>query len=137
MSGFFLIDGVAHTASFAGEASPSDAVTAVIGDQIWVHLDGRIVDLTWQDALSHFAAVDQGGGADLVRAPMPGVVVSLSVANGDALQRGDTMMVIESMKLETVIRAPRDGEVETIAFEVGQSFERDAMLVALVPDDAA
>lgn len=138
MSGFFLIEGDAHPARLdPAAAAPPDARIAVDGDRIWVHLDGRVVELVWQDALSHFAAADQEGAADLVRAPMPGVVVSIAVTPGASVARGEAMMVIESMKLETVIRAPRDGEVATIGFAAGQSFERDAVLIALVPEDAA
>lgn len=137
MSGYFLIEGVAYPAALDRGAAPADAIVAASGDHVWVHLDGRIVELTWQGALSHFAATDREDGADLVRAPMPGVVVSLSVQCGDPVRRGEPMMVIESMKLETVIRAPRDGHVATVAFAVGRSFERDALLVSLVPGDAA
>lgn len=136
MGGFFLIDGHACPAAAGGEV-PGGATVAADGDRIWVHLEGRIVELVWQDALSHFAAAVEEDDADTVRAPMPGVVVALSVAPGDMVRRGDAMMVIESMKLETVIRAPRDGRVEAAAFAVGQGFERDAVLVSLVPESAA
>ena len=56
-------------------------------------------------------------------------VIAVAAEPGAQVQAGDTLMVIESMKLETAIKAPRDGVVATVTFAAGQSFERDAVLV--------
>ena len=50
------------------------------------------------------------------------------------MTRGDTLLVIESMKLETAIKAPRDGMVETVHVADGRTFERSAPLVTLAPE---
>jgi biotin carboxyl carrier protein len=62
---------------------------------------------------------------------MPGAVIDAPKAVGDAVAEGDVIIVIESMKLETAIKAPRDGVIAEIAFGKGQSFDRDAVLVRL------
>jgi 3-methylcrotonyl-CoA carboxylase alpha subunit len=62
---------------------------------------------------------------------MPGTVVALKVAPGDAVTAGTVLMVIESMKLETQIRASQDGIVERVHVKESDSFDRNAILVTL------
>lgn len=133
MPGFFLIDGVAHPATLPpGQLSPATgAVAAVDGDHVWVHLDGQAHLLVWQDAITHFEEEADDGADDVARAPMPGSVIQVAVAPGESVAAGETMMVIESMKLETAIRAPRDGVVAAVHLAIGQTFDRDAALVTL------
>lgn len=69
-------------------------------------------------------------------APMPGSVISLAVRVGQAVKRGDTLMVIESMKMETTLVAGVDGTVSAVHVQVGQTFERDATLVSVEPSGA-
>jgi biotin carboxyl carrier protein len=62
---------------------------------------------------------------------MPGSVVDTPVGERDAVAAGDVLIVIESMKLETSLRATQDGLVEQVHFQPGETFERDAVLVTL------
>jgi len=62
---------------------------------------------------------------------MPSAVVSLLVQAGDTVGTGDAVMVIESMKLETTIRASRAGVVEGVLVGAGETFERGAVLVEI------
>lgn len=107
------------------------------GDDVFVQLDGAAYALRYLDPLAMLA--DQaGGGEDAVRAPMPGTVVSVAVKAGDAVTRGQPLMVIESMKMETTLTAHRDGRIAKMACAQGQGFERDAVLLSLEPaGDAA
>ena len=65
---------------------------------------------------------------------MPGTVVRVEVKPGDSVTRGQTMMVVESMKLETSINAWRDGVVAEIHQQQWEAFERKAPLIALEPE---
>jgi biotin carboxyl carrier protein len=56
------------------------------------------------------------------------------VAPGDEVAAGQVVAVIESMKMQTEIKAPRDGVVERVPVSVGESFGQGAPLVALVPE---
>lgn len=114
---------------------PADAVVIVKGDTAHIHLHGRAYLVRLDDPVDRFAATAASGGDAHARAPMPGSVVSAGVMAGDAVSSGDAMMVIESMKMETVIRAPRDGVVETVHVAIGDSFDRDAVLVTLVAEE--
>ena len=138
MPGFFLIEGKAYpVARISGVApDPRGARVAVNGDHVWIHYDGCAHELIWQDAISHHAAATVDKIDDIARAPMPGTVVAVLVVTDDLVRAGDTMVIIESMKLETSIKAPRDGVVQTVHVEVGLAFERDALLVTLRRDIA-
>ncbi|WP_198351193.1 acetyl-CoA carboxylase biotin carboxyl carrier protein subunit [Flavisphingomonas formosensis] len=117
----------------AGAASP--VTIAVDGDRVYVHIDGAAHELVYQSPIAFHAAEAGGPAEDMVRAPMPGSVIATPVTAGDSVAAGDTLIVIESMKLETAVKAPRDGVVETVNFAVGQSFERDALLVTLASQE--
>ncbi|GLZ44305.1 fused acetyl/propionyl-CoA carboxylase subuit alpha/methylmalonyl-CoA decarboxylase subunit alpha [Actinomycetospora sp. NBRC 106375] len=80
-----------------------------------------------------------GGEAGLVRAPAPAMVVSIPVSPGDEVSEGDTVAVVESMKLETALRAPVTGRVAEVLVDANTQVEGGTRLVRLEPDadDAA
>jgi biotin carboxyl carrier protein len=143
VNGYYLhiLDGWSGPVAFAEEstgrgsltvAGTSEAVAfAVDGDVIHIHMRGRTRSLRYVDPLRALAAVDGDDGHNVARAPMPGTVVALKVAPGDAVTAGTVLVVIESMKLETQIRASQDGIVERLHVKDGDSFDRDSILVTL------
>lgn len=143
MPGYLLIEGEPHLVALIADgdggyrlsrdapAPAADVTVARDGDRIWIHLDGQVYELVWQDAVTRGGLEAAGDGADEARAPMPGTVVQVAVTAGDEVREGETMMIIESMKLETAIKAPRDGVIETVHVGLGQTFQRDAVLVTL------
>mgnify|MGYP001167932654 FL=1 len=64
-----------------------------------------------------------------VEAPMPGKVLEVKVAAGDEVVAGDGLLVLEAMKMENVLRAPRDGKIERVDAPVGEAVEKGAVLV--------
>jgi propionyl-CoA carboxylase alpha chain len=64
-----------------------------------------------------------------VRCPMPGLVVSIAVTEGQEVKAGDTLAVVEAMKMENVLRAERDGVVKTIKAKPGDSLAVDAVIL--------
>ena len=76
------------------------------------------------------------GDASL-EAPMPGTVVQLRVQPGTAVRAGETLVVLESMKMEISIAAPRDGSIATVHVAAGDQVERGATLIELAEEEAA
>ena len=66
--------------------------------------------------------------------PMPGAVLEVLVSEGDRVERNQTVVIIESMKMELVITASRAGIVRRVAVQPGQQVERGMRLLELAPD---
>jgi propionyl-CoA carboxylase alpha chain len=64
-----------------------------------------------------------------VRCPMPGLVVSIAVVEGQEVKAGETLAVVEAMKMENVLRAERDGVVQKIRAKQGDSLAVDAVIL--------
>ena len=111
-----------------------EVVIATRGDDLFIHLEGETYQLRYQHPLDRLAAQAHGSADDGVRAPMPGSIVAVHVKPGDTVTKGQTVLVMESMKMETTIAAPRSGVVQLVQFEKGQTFDRDALLLSLEPE---
>jgi biotin carboxyl carrier protein len=68
---------------------------------------------------------DDGG----VRSPMPGTVIAVSVAVGDAVAKGQPVAIVEAMKMEHTLTAPFDGDVSAVHVAAGSSVALDQLLV--------
>jgi len=71
------------------------------------------------------------GGPTEVRAIIPGVVVSVSVVPGDAVTAGQQLLVVEAMKMQNELRAPRDGTIERVAVGAGRTIEVGDLLLVI------
>jgi biotin carboxyl carrier protein len=103
------------------------------GDLVHIHLDGTAFTIRYVDPVQRYGSHASGGADDIAEAPMPGVVIAVNVKEGQAVSAGETLMVIESMKLETAIKAWRDGAVAAVHVGVGNAFQRGAPLLTLAP----
>jgi acetyl/propionyl-CoA carboxylase alpha subunit len=108
-----------------------EVVIATRGDDVFVHFEGEAYQLRYQHPLDRLAAQSGGSAEDSIRAPMPGNIIAVEVKPGDAVTKGQILLVMESMKMETTITAPRDGVIEAVTYEKGQTFDRDAVLLEL------
>lgn len=72
-----------------------------------------------------------GAGAGVVKTQMPGRIVRLLLAEGDTVAKGEPMLVVEAMKMENEIKAPRDGVIKRFAVAAGDIVEAKAVLVEL------
>lgn len=87
--------------------------------------------------MSPRAGADAGGPAP-IRAPMPGLVIRVDVEEGDVIEAGGGLLVIEAMKMENSLTAPVGGRVGAIHIDVGQTVEKDEVLMEMLsPDDAS
>ena len=72
-------------------------------------------------------------GADTVTAPMQGTVVKLNVNDGDTVEAGQTLLVLEAMKMENAIKAPHAGTVKDVAVDVGDTVNTGQAMVTVEP----
>ncbi|MEO1658638.1 MAG: biotin carboxylase N-terminal domain-containing protein [Pseudomonadota bacterium] len=144
-------DGHAWTAELDGEASPlsladggEDGLIMAMGDATLVLEDGWVEESGSAAILQtatgsyrvpifdSFAAAGQGDAAEqALSSPMPATVTGVMVAVGDTVVAGDTLMTLEAMKMETVIKAPHDGAIDAIHFSKGDSVSKGALLLGL------
>ena len=76
------------------------------------------------------AAAPAAGGVQ-VKSPLPGSVIKVLVSEGQAVKRGETLLTLESMKMENAIMAEADGVVKQIAVTPGQNVMQDDLLIVL------
>ena len=71
------------------------------------------------------------GAGESITSPMPGNILAVNVAAGDAVKKGQVLMVLEAMKMENEIMAPRDGKVASVAVAKGAAVESGALLCTI------
>ena len=77
------------------------------------------------------AATAGAQGGVKVNAPMPGKILGVKVSAGQAVKKGDVLVVLEAMKMENEIVAPQDGTVASVNVSVGEQVEAGAVLATL------
>jgi len=65
-----------------------------------------------------------------IKAPMPGLVLNVLVAEGDEVKKGDNLLVLEAMKMENMIKSPTNGMIKTIAIKQGDKVEKNEILIS-------
>lgn len=66
-----------------------------------------------------------------IKAPMPGLVFDIKVQEGDTIKKGDTVLVLEAMKMENMLKSPGEGVVKSIKVKKGEAVEKNQILVEL------
>ncbi len=103
------------------------------GDVVWLERDGAAWALREQDELAAARHPDEAAAAGPLVAPMPGTVTVVNVARGDTVTAGQTLLVVEAMKMEHPITAPVDGIVAALHVSAGQQVAMEAPLALVEP----
>jgi geranyl-CoA carboxylase alpha subunit len=138
---FHLANGAAeHVVSLVGGDSCGPIRYAIDGHErtahmAWdgarLHLDAGNVSLTAEDVTLAARSSDEGPGAATLRAPMNGRIVSIDAKAGDAVKKGQRLVVLEAMKMQHEITAERDGTVESCPVKAGDQVATRQVLVSL------
>ncbi|MEM7343439.1 MAG: acetyl/propionyl/methylcrotonyl-CoA carboxylase subunit alpha [Chloroflexota bacterium] len=115
----FEHDGLQDTAYFARGAE----------GELWLQYGPQTV--TFTDTLLSPPDTNDATDSGNILSPMPGSVMRLDVAVGQTVKKGDTLLILEAMKMEHTIVAPFDGIVEQILVEAGQQMTPKALMVVL------
>jgi biotin carboxyl carrier protein len=109
-------------------------------DDVWeVLTKGELYTVKVQDERAYRLAKARGVASDVVgevqiNSPMPGLIVAVSVTEGQLVQKGDKIIILESMKMENELRAPKNGVVARINVAQGASVEKDQVLAVIVDE---
>ncbi|MEU1074896.1 MULTISPECIES: biotin carboxylase N-terminal domain-containing protein [unclassified Streptomyces] len=118
------LDGVTHT--FTTAASPEGT---------WLGRDGDSWHVLDHDPVAASLGGAARGGADTLAAPMPGTVTVVKVAVGDEVAAGQSLLVVEAMKMEHVISAPHAGTVTELDVSPGSTVAMDQVLAVVTPKE--
>lgn len=109
-----------------------ERVTAYVSSENnkrWVTVNGQTVVLTKSSGTRRSGHAHHAAGE--LTAPMPGQVRALNVSEGDAVTKGQTLLLMEAMKMEIRIQSPQDGVVKKLFVKQGQTVEREQLLIEL------
>ncbi len=104
------------------------------GDHLDLFLEGKDVNVTVEPynlaELKKRAGLALGAVKEkIIRAPMPGLILSLAVKSGDSIKKGETLLIIEAMKMENIIRANADGRIKDIFVAQGRAVEKNEKML--------
>jgi len=119
-----------HGKSYNAEVVSADYATKTFvlklnGQRVELQAKDRFDRLLDQMGLSNAAAIK----VNELKAPMPGLIVDIRVQPGQAVQKGDPLLVLEAMKMENILKAPADGVVSSVKVELRANVQKGQVLV--------
>jgi biotin carboxyl carrier protein len=99
-----------------------------------IRVNGEIIDISVKDKFDELLekmGMKQTSGNKLkeIKAPMPGLILDIKVAEGDLVKAGEPLLILEAMKMENIIKAPSEGTVKAIKVKKGASVEKNQILI--------
>ncbi len=101
----------------------------VIGDKIWIHYAGRTFTAPLTKERASKGRSGSSGQSDRIKSPMPGKVTRLQKSVGERVEIGETVLIMEAMKMEYSLKAEVNGEVAEVSCRVGDQVALGQTLV--------
>jgi len=119
--------------AFRDAAGQGTATAVRHGAMLTLFLDGAALGFEIADPVAPDA--DAAGGGDIVTAPMTGLIKTVAVTPGATVSAGAPVAVMEAMKMEHALKAPRDGTVAEVLIKPGDQVDEAALLIRLEAED--
>ena len=108
-------------------------ISKVDGKEYEVKVNGTVYPVALRDKLDlvlEKLGIDQKSQKqnDDIKAPMPGLILNVMANEGDEVKKGDSLFILEAMKMENVIKSPVDGVITEITVSVGDSVDKNKIL---------
>jgi geranyl-CoA carboxylase alpha subunit len=136
-------DGTTHTVEivsrtdselrFLADGTEGKAAYAIDGTRVHLDIGGRVH--SFDDATYVPAAAKDASSDGLIRAPMSGRVIGVNVAAGDKVEKGQTLAVLEAMKMEHQLKAAFAGTVSSVSAQTGEQVSARQVLLTLAKDE--
>ena len=68
----------------------------------------------------------------LLKSPMPGLIISIPVREGQRVNRGDVLVILESMKMQNELKSPRQGKIDRICVKIGENVDQNQLLLSVI-----
>lgn len=109
----------------AADYATKTFVLKINGQRVELHAKDRLDQLLDRLGLSSTTAAK----VNELKAPMPGLIVAIRVQPGEAVQKGDPLLVLEAMKMENILKAPTDGVIGSIKVELRANVAKGQVLI--------
>lgn len=120
---------IVDNASYEVLIEESDGEYRVLIDGVLYQ--ARVVDERASRLAAAAGAFGPASGELLIKSPMPGLIVQVPVKEGDVVKKGQVVVILESMKMENELKAPRDGTIGSIKVAQRQAVEQGQALLAI------
>jgi biotin carboxyl carrier protein len=122
-----LIDGRSYEAYVSESEDANDWQVLIRGDLFTASVE----DEREKRLRATAGAVSSTSDEFNLKAPMPGLIVTVTVSEGQAVHKGDILAVLESMKMQNELKCPRDGQVTRVKIKAGDNVEQNQVLVTV------
>ena len=143
-----IVDGVTYDVDFESVSGQQVYSMLINGDshEAYIYPDEEEWDVLLQGILypvivederekrlkSSFGSGPTTSGEFYLKAPMPGLVISIPVEDGQEISQGDVLIILESMKMQNELKSPRDGVVSRVRVKEGDNVERKQTLLSVI-----
>jgi len=102
-----------------------------VGNILWIHKDGRTFALSIDETSLFSKGSSKASISGNIKSPMPGKILKIDVKLGQTVRRGQTICVIEAMKMEYALKAPFDGKIKELSRKTGDQVLLDERVMFL------
>ncbi len=118
-----LVDGLSY--DVVADVDREDVALQMVGQRFVVHVEDE------RERAAHAVAGNKVGGKQELRAAMPGIVIDIKAAIGDVVEEGQTLVLLEAMKMQNPLAAESAGKVTRILCKKGEAVAAGALLIEL------